>query len=71
MKDRALNGIYEFGLLLALPLLVCQLYRQLLRGAPAAHAGPRAVTPEAEVRPASPQALLALGDGDQHLNRQG
>ena len=65
----ALNFIDEFRLLLTLPLLVSQLYGQLLSGAPASHSGPWAVTPEAEVRSASPQTLLTLGDGDQHLNK--
>ena len=65
----ALNFIDKFRLLLTLPLLVSQLYGQLLSGAPASHSGPWAVTPEAEVRSASPQTLLTLGDGDQHLNK--
>lgn len=63
----SLNTIDELCLLLALPLLVCQLYRQPLRGAPAGHSGPGAVAPKAEIGPPSPQTLLALGDGDQHL----
>ena len=66
MKDRALNGIDEFGLLLALPLLVGQLYREPL-SSPACQSGPGAVAPEAEVRTPSPQTFLALGDGDEHL----
>ena len=63
----SLNTIDELCLLLALPLLVCQLYRQPLRGAPAGHPGPGAVAPKTEIGPPSPQTLLALGYGDQHL----
>lgn len=63
----ALDAIDELCLLLALPLLLGELYGQPLGGAPAADPGPRAVAPEPEVRPPSPQTLLALGDGDQHL----
>ena len=61
------DTINELCLLLALPLLVGQLYGQPLGGAPAADPGSGAVAPKPEIRSSSPQTLLALGDGDQHL----